>query len=61
MYKIYGITTTKKKKKKKKKNTIKLPFVRISSKAGNDINRVQTISNRKIFAHSNSLIFSLIQ
>ena len=39
--------------KMEKRNTIKLPFASISSKAGNDINRLQTVSDRKISALSN--------
>ena len=53
MYKIYSKT--------EKSNATKLPFAPFSSKAGNDINCVQTVSDRKIFALSNDIIFILIQ
>ena len=53
MYEIYSKT--------EKSNATKLPFALFSSTAGNDINRVQTVSDRKIFALSNDIIFILIQ
>ena len=53
MYKIYS--------KMEKSNATKLPFAPFSSKAENDINRVQTVSDRNIFAFSNDIIFILIQ
>ena len=42
-------------------NATKLLFAPFSSKAGNDINRVQTVSDRKIFALSHEIFFILIQ
>ena len=50
MYRIYSRT--------KKSNA--LYFAPFSSKAGNDINRVQTVSDIKIFALSDDIIFILI-
>ena len=47
--------------KRKKSNATKLPFVHFSSNAGYDINRVQTVPDRKIFTFSNDMIFILIQ
>ena len=52
MYKIYSKT--------EKSNATKLPFAPFSSKAGNDSNHVQTVSNRKVFALSNDRTFILI-
>ena len=49
IYKIYSKT-------EESKET-KLPFAAFSLKAGNDINRVQTVSDRKIFVLSNAIIF----
>ena len=49
MYKIYSKT--------EKCNATKLCFAHFSSKAENDINRVQAVSDRKIFALSNGILF----
>ena len=40
-------------------NATKLLFAPFSSKAGNDINRVQTVSDRKIFALSYEIFLFL--
>ena len=47
--------------KGKKSNATKLLFAPFSSKAGNYINRVQTVSDRKIFALSHEIFLILIQ
>ena len=51
MYKIYSKTEN--------SNATKLSFTPFPSKAGNDINRVRTVSDRKMFALSNDVSFHL--
>ena len=49
MYKIYSKT--------EKSNASKLHFASFSSKSGNDINRLQTVSDRNL---SNDILFILV-